>query len=150
LWPSYDSKDLTCVLQGKNPDPYCAYKYYFNEGLLHDLESDLNKYWPQWGINNYDSFHKNEWNKHGVCYMKLLKEQYGRKYGEDEIFHSYFATSINVAKKHNTVTKFTFNSKEELAQDLNIANPDTFYVACKAGYIFEVRLCFTVAEPGKE
>ena len=53
-------------------------------------------------------------------------------------------------KKHNTATKFTFNSKEELAQYLNIANPDTFYVACKAGYIFEVRLCFTVAEPGKE
>ena len=123
------------------------------------MKHEPNETWTEWNMNEMKNnlkitwteyIEKNEWNKHGVCYMKLLKEQYGRKYGEDEIFHSYFATSINLAKKHNTVTKFTFNSKEELAQDLNIANPDTFYVACKAGYIFEVRLCFTVAEPGKE
>ena len=41
LWPSYDSADLTCVMNGKNPDPFCDYKYYFNGNLLKTLEKSL-------------------------------------------------------------------------------------------------------------
>lgn len=48
------------------------------------------------------------------------------------------------------MSKFKFNSKLELARDLKIANPNHFYVACKAGFIFEIRLCYTLAAPGQE
>jgi len=121
---------------GRKPDPFCKYDYDFNMNSISDLKSELDTYWPQWGVNNYDSFWENEWNKHGVCYMKFLKDEFGNKYTEDEIFRSYFEVSLKLAKKHNKVSKFQFNSKEELARDLKIANPDHFYVACRRGFIF--------------
>lgn len=150
LWPSYDSKDLSCVMNGKNPDPYCNYKYYFNQQLLSGLTKDLNTYWPQWGKNNYDSFHKNEWNKHGVCYLKLLKERFASlRYTDDQLFQSYFSNALRLTKGHNRVTKFRFLNKADLAKELKIANADSFYVACKNSYIFEVRLCFTINKAGQ-
>lgn len=75
---------------GKKPDPYCKYSYYFNEELISDIKVQLDKLWPQWGVNNFDSFWKNEWNKHGVCYMKYLRDLFRNKYTEDQIFRAYY------------------------------------------------------------
>jgi hypothetical protein len=85
-------------MNGKNPDPFCNYKYSFNGALLRPLNSRLRKLWPQWGKNNYNSFHKNEWTKHGVCYLKLLKEKFpGRKFTDNQLFKAYFEDSLNLA-----------------------------------------------------
>ena len=57
-WPSYDSADLSCVTNGQKPDPYCDYKYAFNEDALDDIK-DLDLVWPQYGVKNQYTFHKN-------------------------------------------------------------------------------------------
>jgi ribonuclease I len=104
---------------GGRPDPYCDYDYLFNQKAL-DKVQNLNTVWPMWGSRMGDSFHEYEWNKHGVCYMKLTKDEFGTRFSEDYIFTTYFEQAIAKAIKHRTVTNHSFQSKEDLAKEIKV------------------------------
>jgi ribonuclease I len=153
-WPSYDQADISCVLKGA--DPYCKCdsgdcQFDYTIARERDLASDLDHYWPEYGIRNAGEFRKNEWNKHGVCYMKLMREKYPGQYSDDDIFRHYLAGSVEKTKKHGNVSKYCFANKEELRKELNLDSVNTFYLACTSrNYIQELRICYDLAAPGQE
>lgn len=118
--------------------------------------TDLDEVWPKFAAHNKDTFHKNEWNKHGECYLKLNLDRYGDKYTKQDLFFRYFNESIAKARLHNKVTKFLFDSKEDLANELKIENINSFYVSCKGNSltktnrITELYICYDLSEPGNE
>ncbi|GAQ80847.1 Ribonuclease T2 family protein [Klebsormidium nitens] len=68
LWPE---KSQNCY-------PYCcdlrSVKY--TPQAVTSLKADLRKYWPTLSCSNTDdSFHSNEWDKHGTCMLAALRNQ---------------------------------------------------------------------------
>jgi ribonuclease I len=62
---------LSCFAEHKY-DPYCFVDYKFSEDQFSKQElKDLNKYWP--AIGPMKDFWGYEWDKHGTCYLHILK-----------------------------------------------------------------------------
>lgn len=73
----------------------------------------------------------------------------------DAIFQGYFDQTVAKAAKIPKVSQYSFESKSELAEALNLAGKeDYFYVEESRDYpgeITEIRICYDfAAEPGKE
>lgn len=75
LWPSSLDHGFVQMIRnaGKNPDPYCTAPYPLElKDLSGETAERLNAVMPDLKGNN---FWGHEWNKHGVCYLKLLNDK---------------------------------------------------------------------------
>lgn len=121
FWPSStDLSYLNCLSQ--NPyDPYCYRNYNFNQKQFTSAEiADLNKYWPELGaIKNFWGY---EWNKHGTCYLHIIKDEFRSNLTDAQIFKSYFTGTINKVKALNISLKAgtTFATKSALATQIKL------------------------------
>ena len=48
--------------------------------------------------------------------MNLTKQKYGDTYSDEQIFYGYFMQAVLKAKLHVFVSKFKFETKEDLRQ----------------------------------
>jgi ribonuclease I len=72
FWPSSTNLAYLSCLRKHKKDPYCTEEMPLMLELLSGEErSELEKYWPQLK-NNKLWIH--EWEKHGTCYVHLIKE----------------------------------------------------------------------------
>lgn len=73
LWPNSLDPGFTDAISTSNEDPTCSAPFRYNLGWMSsDLIGRLNEVMPELNHNNFQA---HEWNKHGVCYIKLLNDK---------------------------------------------------------------------------
>ena len=74
FWPSSRNLAFLDCLK-KDHDPYCYHSFSFQKSHFNSAElENLRKYWPAIGtIKNFWSY---EWDKHGTCYLHIIKDEY--------------------------------------------------------------------------
>lgn len=109
----------------------------------------MNKYWPQNG-KNIANFWDYEWSKHGVCYLKIYKEDYGLPDSDQDLFKEYFTSTLDKIKALNfTVSPGTFKSKVTFAKKLGLKSTQFQAICGRDNELDEIRICYSIsAKPG--
>lgn len=112
--------------------------------------AELKKYWPYFG--NVKNFWEYEWDKHGACYLHIIKNEYKSSMSDASIFKKYFMGTLKKFKNLNIkLVPGKVATKVDLAKQLGL-HASEFYAIC--GYdneLDEIRICYDVyEEPGQE
>ena len=121
---------LSCLRDSSGHDPYCYHSFSFDKNHFSSSEQqELTKYWPK--IGGKKNFWSYEWDKHGTCYLHIIKDEYSSTSSTKDLFRQYFLKTIEKVKELKLKMKKgdRFNSKSSLAKALNL-HSSQFYAIC--------------------
>lgn len=127
LWPNSEEPGFIQMMSQSSEDPDCTAPYKFNLGLLpQQLLNQLHKVMPDLTSRDFLAY---EWNKHGVCYLKLLNDN-AKGFNSPipptfarTVFIKYFQSIADLYNRITSrfrITKRYYSDGYELAADLGL------------------------------